>query len=83
MFYRAFGGGGDFFEDVEGLDAGFQVAEGEGGFGKGFEGREMGGDGGGLGEGEEVISLEFFVLGEGDEVVAEDEEDREEVGFAG
>ena len=52
----------------EGFDAGFEVAEGEGGFGEGFEGREMGVDGGGVGEGEELLGEEFVLLGEGDHV---------------
>ena len=83
MFYGVFGGGGDAFEDVEGFDSGFEEAEGEGGFGEGFEGREVGGDGGGLAEGEELVGLEFLGFGEGDEVVAEDEEDVEEAGLVG
>ena len=78
----ALGGGGDFLEDVEGLGAGFQVAEGEGRFGEGFEGREVRGDGGGEGEGEELLGQELVLLGEGDEVVAEDEEGGEEFGLA-
>jgi hypothetical protein len=79
LLYGVFGGGGDAFEDVEGFDSGFEEAEGEGGFGEGFEGRDVGVDGGGVGEGEEFIGLEFLFFGEGDEVVAEDDEDREEV----
>ena len=83
MLDGVYRGGGDFVEDVEGLGAGFEGAEGEGGFGEGFEGREVGGDGGGLAEGEELVGLEFLGFGEGDEVVAEDEEDVEEAGLVG
>jgi hypothetical protein len=44
--------------------------------------REMGGDGGGLGEGEELGWVEFFAVGECGEVEAVDKEGGEEVGVA-
>jgi len=81
FFDGVVGGFGDGFEGVDGLDAGLEGAEGVGLVGEGFEGREVGLDGGGVGEGEELGWVEFFLLGEGDHVVAEDEEGGEEVGF--
>ena len=83
LFDGVFGGGGDAFEDVEGLHAGFEGAESEGLFGEGLEGREVGLDGGGMGEGEELVGLELLLLGEGDHVVAEEEEGVEEAGLVG
>jgi hypothetical protein len=83
LFYGVGGGGGDSFEGVECLGAGFEEAEGEGKLGEVAEGGQVGRDGGGLGEGEELVGLEDLPLGEGDQVVSEKDEGVEEVGFGG
>jgi hypothetical protein len=82
LFDQIGGGLGDAFEGVEGGGAGFEGAEGEGHFGEGLEGREVGGDRGRQGEGEEFLGQELVPLGEGDVVEAEDDEGGEEARFA-
>lgn len=58
-------------------------SEFEGGFGEGLNGFEVGLDGLGFDEVEEVLGGEVFLLGEGEGVEIEGKEGREEMGFAG
>ncbi len=62
--------------------AGADESAGEGCFGQGFEGREVGLDGGGLGERQKLEGSELFVPGERGEAETCGDEGGEELGFA-